>query len=126
MRKTKARDALITHMLDSGPVSWRSLSESSPLSEMCNPSTVFRLLVRLEEIGLIRRITVRGKPPFFTIALPGNQHNDYVVCTECASIQNLNILCPGNRLERQLEEELGFRGLHHEFAFYGICKECLA
>ncbi|HWL52885.1 MAG TPA: transcriptional repressor [Chthoniobacteraceae bacterium] len=125
VRKTRARDALIHCLLELGPISWRGLSESSPLSEICNPSTVFRLLVRLEEIGLVRRITVRGKPPFFTIGLPGDQHNDYVVCTECASIQNLHILCPGNRLEKQLEEEFGFRGVHHEFVFYGTCKACV-
>jgi len=125
VRKTRARDALLEVLLTSGPVTWRGLSESSPLKELCNPSTVFRLLVRLEEIGLIRRITVREKPPFFTLALPGEQHNDYVVCTECATIQGLHIMCPGSRLEKQLEEELGFRGLHHEFAFYGVCKDCI-
>jgi len=116
---------MLEYLLQSGPATWRTLSEESPLKDLCDPSTVFRLLVKLEEIGLIRRITIREKPPFFSIALPGEHHNDYVVCTECASIQDIHILCPGTRLERQLEEELGFRQLRHEFAFYGVCKECL-
>lgn len=124
VRKTRARDALLECMLESGPATWRSLSESDQLKDICNPSTVFRLLIKLEEIGLIRRITLRDKAPFFKLGIPGEQHNDYVVCTECATIQDLHILCPGSRLEKQLEEELGFRELHHEFAFYGVCKEC--
>lgn len=115
---------MLEYLLHSGPATWRGLSESEELKQICNPSTVFRLLTRLEEIGLIRRITIREKPPFFAIALPGEHQNDYVVCTECASIQDIHILCPGSQLEKQLEEELGFRRLRHEFAFYGICKEC--
>ncbi len=124
LRKTQARDAILSYLVNAGiPVTWRTLSESDELKDLCNPSTVFRLLVKLEQIGLVRRITVREQSPFFTIGMPG-EHNDYVVCTECASIQNLHIACPGSRLEKQLEEQLGFRGLHHEFAFYGTCQSC--
>lgn len=124
LRKTQARDALLSFLVQSeNPVTWGTLSEAPELKEICNPSTVFRLLVKLEQIGLVRRITVREQPPFFTIGMPG-EHNDYVVCTECASIQNLHVACPGSRLEKQLKEELGFSGLHHEFAFYGVCRGC--
>lgn len=124
LRKTQARDALLTLLVDSEyPINWRSLSETPSLKQICDPSTVFRLLVKLEEIGLVRRITVREHAPFFTIGMPG-EHNDYVVCTECSAIRSLHIECPGSRLEKQVEERLGFRGLRHEFAFYGICKEC--
>ena len=126
LRKTQARDALLSFFVESeAPVTWRTLSESPTLRDICNPSTVFRLLVKLEQIGLVRRITVREQSPFFTIGMPG-EHNDYVVCTKCATIQNLHIACPGSRLEKQLEEQLGFSDLHHEFAFYGVCKECKA
>ncbi len=124
IRKTRARDALLDQLSQGGPQSWKALSEAEALKELCNPSTVFRLLVRLEEAGLVRRITVREKPPFFALEAPGEHHHDYVICTSCASIQSLHILCPGSRLEKQLEEELGFRGLHHEFSFYGLCKAC--
>jgi len=124
LRKTQARDALVAFLVESGtPVTWRTLSESPALKELCDRSTVYRLLVKLEQIGLVRRITVREQSPFFTIGMPG-EHNDFVVCTECATIKSLHIECPGSRLEKQLEERLGFQGLHHEFAFYGICKEC--
>lgn len=124
LRKTRARDALLAVLARSNPITWGTLSETPPLNELCNPSTVFRLLVKLEEIGLVRRITVRERPPFFTMIRPGDQHNDYVVCTGCASVQRLEITCPGSQLERQLEEEFGFRGLHHEFVFYGLCRSC--
>jgi len=124
LRKTQARDALLTFLVESPvPVTWRTMSESSELSEVCNRSTIYRLLIKFEQIGLVRRITVREQSPFFTIAVPG-EHNDYVVCTECATIQSLHIACPGSRLEKQLQEQLGFSDMHHEFAFYGICKEC--
>ncbi|MEI6352033.1 MAG: transcriptional repressor [Verrucomicrobiota bacterium] len=124
LRKTQARDALLKLLVESeAPVNWRTLSETPVLKELCDPSTVYRLLVKLEQIGLVRRITVREQPPFFTIGVPG-EHNDYVVCTECSSIRSLHFECPGSRLSKQIEERLGFRGLHHEFAFYGICREC--
>jgi Fe2+ or Zn2+ uptake regulation protein len=68
LRKTQARDALLAFLVDSAvPVTWRTLSEDSHLGELCNRSTIYRLLVKLEQIGLVRRITVREKSPFFTI-----------------------------------------------------------
>jgi Fe2+ or Zn2+ uptake regulation protein len=51
-------------------------------------------------------------------------HDDYLVCTKCGRIQRLDISCPVEALERDIEKTSGFTKLYHELEFYGLCPKC--
>ena len=53
-----------------------------------------------------------------------DRHSDYLICTECGSIDALEIACPVEQLEKEISEKSGFKRLYHELEFFGICPAC--
>ena len=86
-------------------------------------ATVYRVLVKLEELGFIRRLGLHDRSTYYTLIQAGH-HDDYLICTQCGRIQRLDISCPVEALEKQIEKTSGFRRLYHELEFYGLCPKC--
>jgi Fe2+ or Zn2+ uptake regulation protein len=99
------------------------LSHSERLSDQCDKATVFRLLQRLAAIGIIRRLGLHERAAYFTLLIPG-RHQDYLICTECGSIQPIQAPCPVHQLEREISEKTGYKNLYHELEFFGVCPAC--
>jgi Fur family ferric uptake transcriptional regulator len=124
LRRTKALEELIATLLEGGrPMTLAELAASERLADQCDKATVFRLLQRLANHGIVRRLGLHERAAYFTLLVPG-QHSDYLICTSCGSIEAIRAPCPVHQLEQQIREQTGFRNLYHELEFFGICPSC--
>ena len=124
LRRTVALDEVVHLMLARGePLTQAEIASSPEIAKLCDQATVYRLLMRLEEKGLVRRLGLHDRAAHFVLNFPG-EHGDYLICERCGRIEKLNRTCPVEALESEIAEETGFRGLYHELVFFGRCPEC--
>ena len=124
LRRTQAMEAVIELLMEAGlPLSATEIAEAPSLKHSCDPATVYRLLSRLEEKGILRRLGLRERSAHYALR-HGHCHEDYVVCTECGKIEQLNMACPVEALEAEISQSTGFANLDHELEFFGICPDC--
>ena len=124
LRRTKALEELIATLLESDrPMTLAELASSERLVSQCDKATVFRLLQRLADKGLVRRLGLHERAAYFTLLVPG-RHQDYLICTECGSIAPVQAPCPVHELEEEIRRKTGFKGLYHELEFFGVCPKC--
>jgi len=65
LRRTKALEKLLATLLDSSrPMTLAELTESPLLADQCDQATVFRLLQRLDDKGILRRLGWHFKTMF--------------------------------------------------------------
>ncbi len=124
LRRTKALEELIATLLESDrPMTLAELAGSDRLVSQCDKATVFRLLQRLADKGLVRRLGLHERAAYFTLLVPG-RHQDYLICTECGSIAPVQAPCPVHELEEEIRRKTGFKNLYHELEFFGVCPKC--
>jgi len=107
------------------PMTLAELCESKELARLCDKATVYRLLIRLEGKGVVRRLGLHERSAYFTFLYPG-EHHDYVICTDCGKIEEIGLQCPVAALERKVSEKFGFSSVYHELEFFGTCPDCTA
>ena len=124
LRRTRALDLLIREMAGRDmPVTIADLTQSPTLREKCDPATVYRLLMKLEEHGMVRQLGLHERAMYFTLVRQ-DRHQDYLICTGCGRIEEVDMACPVRTLERKLEKSSGFRHVYHELEFFGVCPGC--
>ncbi len=124
LRRTKALEELLGTLLESPrPMTLTELAASPRLANQCDKATVFRLLQRLAEHGVARRLGLHARAAYFTLLLP-DRHHDYLICTGCGSIEAITAPCPVHELEEEIRRKTGFRNLYHELEFFGLCPAC--
>lgn len=124
LRRTKALEELLGTLHDAPrPMTLTELVASERLSNQCDKATVFRLLQRLTQHGVVRRLGLHERAAYFTLLVP-DRHNDYLICTGCGSITAINAPCPVHELEEQIRRQTGYRNLYHELEFFGLCPAC--
>jgi len=124
LRRTKALEELIITLMENDrPMTLAELAASTRLTDQCDKATVFRLLQRLTEHGVVRRLGLHERAAYFTLLIPG-KHSDYLICTSCGSIVAIQAPCPVHQLEDEIREKTGFRNLYHELEFFGVCPQC--
>lgn len=124
LRRTKALEELLNTLLESArPMTLSELAASERLADQCDKATVFRLLQRLAEHGVVRRLGLHERAAYFALLVPG-RHSDYLICTSCGSIEAIKAPCPVHQLEDEIREKTGFRNLYHELEFFGVCPKC--
>lgn len=124
LRKTRALVDVVTVLSDaSDPVTLNDLAAHPQLKGRYNDATLYRLITRLEEHGLVQRLGMHTRAAYYVLRVPG-VHRDYLVCTHCGCIVTLNFDCPVHALENEIAEEHGFQSLYHELQFYGTCPRC--
>ncbi|MEO7097865.1 MAG: transcriptional repressor [Luteolibacter sp.] len=121
LRRTKALEEMVATLVENErPM---TLSELVASNQAADQSTVFRLLQRLTEHGVVRRLGLHERAAYFTLLVPG-RHSDYLICTSCGSIEPIQAPCPVHHLEDEIREKTGFRNLYHELEFFGVCPKC--
>ena len=124
MRRTHALRQILSVMFQLGrPVGWAQLSKDPRLEGSCDPSSVFRILVKLEEIGLVRRMGSPERSYYFMLNLP-DEHHEHIICRDCGKIESLELECPVGKLEKKVGATTGYGEIYHELEFFGICPEC--
>lgn len=124
LRRTRALEELLATLVESArPMTLAELSASARLTDLCDKATVYRLLQRLTENDIIRRLGLHERAAYFTLLQPG-KHSDYLICTGCGKIEAIKAPCPVHDLEDEIREKTGYRGLYHELEFFGTCPKC--
>jgi Fur family transcriptional regulator, ferric uptake regulator len=124
-RRTRALELVIEELARRGkPVTLAELANSAAIKVQCDPATVYRLVMKLEEHGLVRRLGLHERSSYFMLVITGH-HHDYLVCTECGKMEEIDMACPVHALEAQLEKSSGYKRIYHELEFFGICPTCL-
>lgn len=124
LRRTKALAELLATLLDAArPMTLTELAASPRLATQCDKATVFRLLQRLIEHGIVRRLGLHSRAAYFTLLLP-DRHQDYLICTGCGTIEAVAAPCPVHELEEEIRRKTGYRNLYHELEFFGLCPQC--
>lgn len=125
LRRTWALEELLRCLIvGSRPMTLADLAEAPGLKGRCDKATIFRLLVRLEKHGILRRLGLHDRSAYYTLIEPG-EHSDYLICTECGAIEALDIACPVEALEAKIASDSGYGKLYHELEFFGVCPKCL-
>ncbi len=124
LRRTKALEELLTTLVETGrPMTLSELAASERLANQCDKATVYRLLQRLTDHGVTRRLGLHERAAYFTLLQPG-KHSDYLICTGCGKIDSVEAPCPVHELEDEIREKTGYKGLYHELEFFGTCPKC--
>ncbi len=124
LRRTKALQCLVETLLTKdSPMTLAELAEHPDLADICDRATVFRLLQRLIEKGIIRRLGLHERAAYFTLLIPG-RHQDFLICTSCGDIEPIKAACPVHALEKEIATKTGYANLYHELEFFGTCPQC--
>jgi Fe2+ or Zn2+ uptake regulation protein len=125
LRRTRALEEVLRLLIASKqPLTLANLAESQQLTDKADRATIYRLLMKLSERGIIRRLGLHDRAAYYTMLFPG-RHSDYLICTVCGVIKSLNITCPVEAIEETIAQDSGFSGLYHELEFFGICPACV-
>jgi len=125
LRRTKSLSALLETLLEAeSPLTLADLTNSPKLNSSCDKVTVYRLLQRLADRGIVRRLGLHERSAYFVLLLP-DTHNDYLICTECNHIEPIKNACPVHALEKELAAKTGYQKLYHELEFFGVCPACI-
>ena len=124
LRRTPARERVLQFLArQERPATLASISGDRAIAAACDPATVFRILQKLEEIGVARRIWLHERAPYYVLLAP-HDHRDYVFCTGCGRLEETLLECPVRELEKEVVARLGYAEVYHELGFYGLCPEC--
>jgi Fur family transcriptional regulator, ferric uptake regulator len=125
LRRTRALELVVEEMAcKDKPITLAELANVPSLQQQCDPATIYRLVTKLEEHGLVRRLGLHVRSGYYSLIVPG-KHHDYLVCTSCGEIQEIDMACPVHALEEELQAKTGFTKVYHELEFFGICPQCI-
>lgn len=123
MRRSEALEELLRAMISSHKPFL--LSELHELPGLANrdQATIYRLVTKLKELGIVRQLNFGEKGNYFQLNLP-DHHHDYLLCNHCGRIAEVPYPCVLEGLQETLHSELGWKNLSHSLAFHGICPDC--
>jgi Fe2+ or Zn2+ uptake regulation protein len=122
MRRTQLLENVLRDLAGrERPVTIGQIEES--IGKVCDTATLYRMVERLVEAGVLRRIGLHERARYYELVLPG-RHHDYLICTECGAIGDIDLACPVDAIERELAGRTGYSGLQHDLVFFGRCPEC--
>lgn len=122
IKNTKARrivEQLITDA-DTPITAAEIVQKVNALDSAINRATVFRILSRLTDRGLIESVRFADGKTRYEHA---GDHHHHLVCTECGSIQGVHV-CDAEFIARRSAREVGFEIRSHKLEYFGLCKKC--
>ena len=125
MRRSDALEDLLNAMLTHHrPFLLSELAEMPGLADR-DQATVYRLVMKLKELGFVRQLSLGEKGNFFQLKLE-NHHHDYLICRDCGTLTEVPFACVLKEVEDKLSKKFGWRDLSHSLAFQGTCPDCCA
>ena len=123
LRRTAALEACLKVLATANqPMTLQQIAADSAFDVSCDTATIYRLVGRLEERRIVRRIGFHSRAAYY--CLRESHHQDYLICRDCGSVEVLDIACPVEHLEKQIADESGFTDIEHELEFFGRCAVC--
>ena len=91
-------------------------SEVKKIYPSVSLATIYNNLNKLNEAGMIRKITVEGSPDRYDRAVK----HDHIVCRRCGKLLDVQF----RDLTDMLESQMGGNFLFYDLKVYYICPEC--
>lgn len=124
MKLTQQRSQILNILLNHPePVSADEIFKKFPnKSEGMDLVTIYRILKKFEEAGLVSRLEFGDGIARFELTLESGHHHHHVICRQCQRVEPLHI-CD---LEQHIKmvEAMGYTGVSHRLDFFGICSRC--
>src|ERR1041385_3540139 len=105
------------------PVNLDTITQADEIRGLCDPTTVYRSLMLLNELTVVRQVSVRPKIRYFILNVPAEK-SPYLICRCCGAISELSPLQQAFDLERQVVTVKGYAEVYHQLEIYGICPQC--
>ncbi|EDS72685.1 transcriptional regulator, Fur family [Anaerofustis stercorihominis DSM 17244] len=83
-------------------------------------ATVFRVLNNLASLGHLNRLRMPDMPDLYDYKTTGHYH---IKCRECNDIKNVEVEFL-NDIDKEVENDSGYKILNHNLVFEGICPTC--
>ena len=112
------RRVLETLFAADGPITAETIAGAS-----LEPSSVYRALEYLEQIGVVRHVHIGHGPGLYALTLP--QEHEYLVCERCHRLRAVE----SERLDPvrdQIRERFGYEARFDHFPIVGLCPQCAA
>ena len=105
------------------PVNLDTITQADEIRGLCDPTTVYRTLMLLKELDVVRQVSVGHRIRYFVLNVPG-EACDYLICRSCGSIVGLPRSQTVLDLEREVSNSMGYASVYHELEIYGVCPKC--
>jgi Fe2+ or Zn2+ uptake regulation protein len=124
LRMTLAREKILGYLAaHATPVNLDAITQADEIQGHCDATTVYRTLMLLKELDVVRQVSVRHKVRYFVLNLP-DETRAYLICRCCGAVAKLPELKSVLDLERQVSHASGYASVYHELELYGICPKC--
>ncbi len=103
-----------------GPISAQRIVEDTPVAGF-EPSSAYRNLDRLEQLGVIRHVHLGHGPSLYMLV--GSGEKEFLLCERCGRVKSVDpsALDP---LREQIERDFGHRARFGHFPIVGLCATC--
>jgi Fur family transcriptional regulator, ferric uptake regulator len=122
LRRTRLLDAVLC-CLAASPRPLTIGEITTALDGAGDPASVYRMIERLVQAAVVRRLGLQERALYYQMILPGH-HCAWLICQHCGAIGEIDAGCPVAELEHHLAAQSGYSDLQHELTFYGTCPEC--
>jgi len=121
LRLSTARRLIIEALFAAdGPVSAQEIARDSGMPE-ADPSSVYRNLERLEELGVIRHVHLGHGPSRYMLV--GGGEREFLLCERCGRVRSVE---PADLdpVRERIEADFGYRARFGHFPIVGLCSDC--
>ncbi len=127
-RITTVVTSVLNHLYQSQTIhSPQKLREdiSKELSTNVGFPTIYRILDRLTEAGLVQRMHQHNNQSYFFLCRhPGHKHHHHFICNKCDSVQEID-LCLADTFKKHVKNKLGAMMTEHIVQIEGVCQQCI-
>jgi Fur family transcriptional regulator, ferric uptake regulator len=103
-----------------GPISALHIVEDTPV-EGFEPSSAYRNLERLEQMGVIRHVHLGHGPGLYMLV--GSGEKEFLLCECCDEVKSVEPF-ELHRVREQIERDFGYRARFGHFPIVGLCATC--
>ncbi len=104
-------------------MSLEALADAEGVRGRCNAATVYRALMLFKEVEVIRQVSLPNRASYFVLNVPG-ESSHYLICRTCGAVNELPACCGLAEMERHIAAHHGYKVMHHDLEFFGICPAC--
>lgn len=96
--------------------------EVAPKESGMDLVTIYRILKKFEEAGLVSRLEFGDGVARFELTLESGHHHHHVICRQCQRVEPLHICDLDQHIK--MVEGMGYKQVSHRLDFFGLCSKC--
>lgn len=121
LKRTQARRAILDLMVkEHGPYSSEEIHHKLRTNG-CDLVTVYRNVVALEKVGLLRRCDFGDRVHRYEL-VDGTGDHHHIVCKKCSKVTPLDYCIPQKTIEKLLKK--GFQNVECRLEIFALCPTC--